>query len=207
MPQTIPALTVGNVTIHQRNGLFSLNDLHQASGGEERHQPALFVRLDTTQALIGEISKSTDLQNYRPIETTRGKHGGTYACRELVIAYASWINPEFQLKVIRVFLGTQTPPIQSLQTTLFDQAALHNIAGLNGILQQILMQEILLPIMTGTVSAGQRWVLTLAPDDLGNACIPLLHRLGADAIISRALEMPAGQQRTVRLAAFGSGNT
>jgi len=90
-------------------------------------------------------------------------------------------------------------PAHPLQATLFDQDTLQNIAGLNGILQQRLMQEILLPLMTGSVSAGQRWVLTLAPDDLGHACIPLLHRLGADAIISRALEMPAGQQRSLRL--------
>jgi len=103
--------------------------------------------------------------------------------------------------------GQPAQPAQPQQTTLFDQEALHNIAGLNGILQQILMQEILLPVMTGTVNAGQRWVLTLAPDDLGNACIPLLHRLGADAIISRALEIPAGQQRTMRLAAFGTSGS
>jgi len=102
----LPAtLSVGSVQIHQHSGLYSLNDLHKASGGEEKHQPAKFMRLETTQALIGEISNSPDLA----IKTTKGRYGGTYACRELVIAYASWISPAFHLKVIRVFLDTTAP--------------------------------------------------------------------------------------------------
>jgi len=112
---TLPAtLSVGSVPIHQHNRLYSLNDLHRASGGEEKHQPAKFVRLDTTQALIAEISNSPDVANYNPIETVRGKYGGTYACKELVIAYASWISAEFHLKVIRVFLDATASPAQPL---------------------------------------------------------------------------------------------
>jgi len=103
---TTQPLTVGNVAIRAHDGLFSLNDLHRASGGEAKHQPALFVRLDTTQALIQELC-STDSQ-IKPVETVRGrgKAQGTYACRELVIAYAAWISAAFHLKVIRVFLDT-----------------------------------------------------------------------------------------------------
>jgi len=106
---TTQSLTVGNVAIRAHNGLYALNDLHRASGGEEKHQPNRFLRLDTTQALIGEISKTPYLADYKPIETTRGRYASTYACRELVIAYASWISAAFHLKVLQVFLDTAAP--------------------------------------------------------------------------------------------------
>ncbi|TXH09178.1 MAG: KilA-N domain-containing protein, partial [Hyphomicrobiaceae bacterium] len=44
MTQSNIALQLGNITIRQHNGLFSLNDLHKAAGGEEKHQPAFFIR-------------------------------------------------------------------------------------------------------------------------------------------------------------------
>ena len=106
MTQSTIALTLGNITIRQQNGLFSLNDLHKAAGGEAKHQPALFMRMEQTQALITEIGNSTDSQSFK---TKEGRNGGTYACRELVIAYAAWISAAFHLKVIRVFLSTTTP--------------------------------------------------------------------------------------------------
>lgn len=100
------ALTIAGVTVRQLNGLFSLNDLHRAAGGEAKHQPALFMRMEQTQALIAEIGNSTDSQSFK---TKEGRNGGTYACRELVIAYAAWINAAFHLKVIRVFLAVTAP--------------------------------------------------------------------------------------------------
>jgi len=106
MTQSTIALQLGNITVRQLNGLFSLNDLHKAAGGEAKHQPALFMRMEQTQALIAEIGNSTDSQSFK---TKEGRNGGTYACRELVIAYAAWISAAFHLKVIRVFLATVQP--------------------------------------------------------------------------------------------------
>ena len=115
MTQSTIALTLGNITIRQQNGLFSLNDLHKAAGGEAKHQPALFMRMEQTQALITEIGNSTDSQSFK---TKEGRNGGTYACRELVIAYAAWISAAFHLKVIRVFLAAATPQAEPTQTRL-----------------------------------------------------------------------------------------
>ena len=110
MTQSTIALQLGNIAIRQHNGLFSLNDLHKAAGGEAKHQPALFMRMDQTKALIEEILSSTKSQSL-VFETVlgKGKAQGTYACRELVIAYAAWISAAFHLKVIRVFLSATTP--------------------------------------------------------------------------------------------------
>nr|DAP78088.1 MAG TPA: KilA-N domain [Caudoviricetes sp.] len=108
------ALTIGSSKIRQIDGFYSLNDLHVASGGAEKHQPAFFLRNEQTKALIEEVN-SANLQNLNAgnpaIKTERGKYGGTYACKELVIAYAAWISPAFHLKVIRVFLGATRPAL------------------------------------------------------------------------------------------------
>ena len=98
-------LIISQNAIRQIDNLYSLNDLHKASGNAEKHRPSLFIRLDTTQDIISEIQKevkSTDL-----IFKTTGGRGlrGTYACEELVIAYAMWISPKFHLVVLRAFLN------------------------------------------------------------------------------------------------------
>lgn len=101
------SLTLDTITVRSIDGLFCLNDLHKAAGGEAKHQPSLFLRLDSTQALVAEISNSTEKQSY--ISKSGRTGGGTYACRELVIAYAAWISAAFHLKVIRVFLENTRP--------------------------------------------------------------------------------------------------
>jgi hypothetical protein len=108
-------LAIGEHHIRQHGDLYSLNDLHRAAGGEVKHEPANFTRLETTQALIAEI-QSAEMQSANSSEmrsalktVNGGPHRGTYACRELVIAYAAWISAAFHLKVIRVFLASATP--------------------------------------------------------------------------------------------------
>ncbi|EFM94696.1 KilA domain-containing protein [Actinobacillus pleuropneumoniae serovar 11 str. 56153] len=82
-----------------------MNDLHSISGGQSKHRPSLFIRLDTTQELITEIQqeiKSTDLI----FKTTGGRClRGTWACEELALAYATWISPKFHLVVLRAFIA------------------------------------------------------------------------------------------------------
>ena len=106
-------LTILKTTIRTFENLYSLNDLHIASGAEAKHQPSLFIRLDTTQELISEIQKETDkgniLQSFRS-----GINRGTYACEELVIAYAMWISPKFHLIVLRAFLAMHRNQPQQL---------------------------------------------------------------------------------------------
>ena len=97
-------------SIRTFENLYALNDLHIASGGKSKHQPSNFVRLDTTKALIAEIEKD----NQHALKIIRGTNGGTYACEELVIAYAMWISPQFHLVVLRAFMAMHRKQPQQL---------------------------------------------------------------------------------------------
>lgn len=102
------ALTVLTSEIRQHDGLYSLNDLHSASGSLAKNKPANFMRLETTQELMKEI-KCSDLSNI-PAKSLSGRNGGTYVCKELVYAYAMWISPKFHLAVIRAFDALASAP-------------------------------------------------------------------------------------------------
>ncbi|MES2262145.1 MAG: KilA-N domain-containing protein [Pseudomonadota bacterium] len=100
---------VAGVDIAQdQDGRFCLNDMHKASGGEPRHQPAQFLRLDSTSALATELSvEQGDMGN--PISVVRGGPAqGTYVSKELVYSYAMWISAKFHLQVIRTFDAAAT---------------------------------------------------------------------------------------------------
>ena len=57
------SLTVLNHEIHQTDGLYCLNDLHKASGGLDKHQPAFFMRNQETKDLIAELENETKLSS------------------------------------------------------------------------------------------------------------------------------------------------
>lgn len=111
-------LQILNNSIRTLDNLYSLNDLHLASGNDSKHRPSLFIRLETTKDLINEISKevrSTDLI----FKTLRGRNiQGTWACEELVLSYAMWISPKFHLIVLRAFLAMHKGEVKQQQLTL-----------------------------------------------------------------------------------------
>lgn len=111
-------LVVSDITIGLTDGLYSLNDLHKASGGEDRHKPTNFLRLESTAELVGVLTAELDgdaqkrasEQNQafisdKVVRVVKGGVGqqGTFVCKELVYAYAMWISPAFNLRVIRAF--------------------------------------------------------------------------------------------------------
>ena len=95
-------LVISNVAVKQdKNGFFRLNDLHKASGGEERHEPNRFTRRSSFSELVEEL---TPEMAAAPVSIQRGgKTPGIYVCKELVYAYAMWISAKFHLHVIRTF--------------------------------------------------------------------------------------------------------
>lgn len=94
-------IKISNVAIRQNdNQFFNLNDLHKASGAEKKHQPAFWLRSEQTKELIAEIEAEGKIA----FTTSQGgKNRGTFVCKELVYAYATWISAKFFLLVIRTF--------------------------------------------------------------------------------------------------------
>lgn len=107
-------LAILNTSIRSYENLFSLNDLHQASGNLTKHKPAFFLRIDMTKDLIAEIEKETP----NALKVIRGAQGGTYACEELMLAYAMWISPKFHLVVLRAFLNLHKNSTALLPNTI-----------------------------------------------------------------------------------------
>ena len=104
-------IQISNVSIRQFNGLYSLNDLHRAAGGENRHKPSLWTSNQQTIELIKEVEKAGN-------PAILSKQGlGTFVCKELVIHYGMWISPSFSLQVIRTFLAVQEQGSLKSQTT------------------------------------------------------------------------------------------
>lgn len=96
------SLSILGTTIRQdAEGRFCLNDCHKASGGENKNRPSIWADNSQTKALIAEIQAEAGIPALTSIKG--GNASGTYACKELVYAYAMWISPAFHLQVIRAF--------------------------------------------------------------------------------------------------------
>jgi len=200
---TTQPLTVGNVSIRAHNGLYSLNDLHRASGGEPKNRPALFLVNVQTRALITEITKA----GIPALLSQRGGTNGssTYACRQLVIAYASWISSAFHLKVLNVFLDSVQPaaakdkPVARAYRASSDVARrIEDVVFLMTKIQQAVTRGVLKHAVHEAVTGnthwrGQRWLLRLADDDLGQPNLPQITPLASEAMVVHVVAPAQGQ--------------
>jgi hypothetical protein len=103
--QPAPLDIIGTQIRADAHGRYSLNDLHRASGGAKKHQPSDFLRTSSAKGLTDALNAEPG--NPGAVEKARGGSAGgsTFVRRELVIAYAMWIDATFMLKVIRAFDG------------------------------------------------------------------------------------------------------
>jgi hypothetical protein len=107
-------LHIADISIRQdADGRYCLNDLHKAAGGEDKHLPFRFMRLEQTKEIIEEINQTPDVVSAHKV-INGGRKGGTYGCKELVYSYAMWISAKFHLHVIRAYDAMVMKPVQEV---------------------------------------------------------------------------------------------
>ena len=95
----IPQISIAGTSIRtDDDGRYSVNDLHAASGGEKKNSPSYWLANQQTKDLIAELKTTGN-----PVVTREGRKGGTFVVKELVYAYAMWVDARFHLRVIRTF--------------------------------------------------------------------------------------------------------
>lgn len=95
-------LVINGVEVRQNDdGLFSLTDLWKSSGNKSK-RPADFKRTDSFK----DLTKTLTVGNptFKIMSNKSGRYGGgTWFCKELVYAYAMYVDPSFMIKVITAF--------------------------------------------------------------------------------------------------------
>jgi len=95
-------LIISDYSIRQDSeGRFCLNDLHKAAGDENKYKPANWLRNQQVIDLIGLLNSEQSTTENRVIFIKQGV--GTFVIKELIYAYAMWINAAFHVKVIRAY--------------------------------------------------------------------------------------------------------
>lgn len=145
-------LVIANTAIRQdADGRYCLNDLHRAAGGEKRHQPSDWLRLDQTKELVAEV----EIPGNPGIQSKQGL--GTFVAKELVYAYAMWISPAFHLQVIRAYDAMATGQLAGYQQTIVAAA----IKQLKSVIHEevLVASEVMVPALVHGYLASQQVTL------------------------------------------------
>ena len=104
-----------------RSDLFSATQLWKMMGEEDRHAPRRYLRLESTHRFIASEYPETHLSIENqglPVKTARsgcfvpdtiskvfrGRNGGTYMEKKLLLDYAQWLSPEIKSMVLDTFI-------------------------------------------------------------------------------------------------------
>ena len=197
-------LSIGTTSIRQIDGLYNLNDLHKVSGNAEKHKPSRFVRNAQTQELLEEMqrpdlvfgepapSQASDVRLEMAnkddfLKVNRGGvKAGTFACKELVYAYAMWISPKFHLHVIRAFDAMHSQPVQPALPSHPELAA-RQVVGFDASVLQPIESDNQLWLTSADIAAGLGYVNAAAIRKLHSR-----HKKHFDHTATRVLKLKRG---------------
>lgn len=83
--------------------MLSLTDLWKAAGSPSGKEPAQWLRQDATSQLIETVSSILNMCQAHIIKSRRGKSGGSYAHKNIALAYAKYLDPALHVLVNEVF--------------------------------------------------------------------------------------------------------
>ena len=178
--------TVAGIAVRQdAHGRFCLNDLHKASGNENRHRPSLWAENQQAKDLVTEIESEAGIPAL--VTNHGGANQGTYVCKELVYAYAMWVSPSFHLKVIRAY----DELVQGKRTTAPAPSSNKVAQGLES-----------LEVLARFLNVAPSGKITMARAYLTQASPDLLPALPAYAIDAPSASMTGGSEPTASATAL-----
>lgn len=92
---------LGNVKFEGE--MISLTDLWKVAGSPKSKNPNDWMRQDSTIQLIDAIIGILNTVSDRIIKTKKGKGGGSYAHRNIALAYAKYLDPKLHVMVNEIF--------------------------------------------------------------------------------------------------------
>ncbi|HEX8610179.1 MAG TPA: KilA-N domain-containing protein [Telluria sp.] len=108
-------IDVAGVAIAQdQAGRYCLNDLHKAAmlakKATESHRPGNFLK---TADVVKFAQVLSDATNVAPVETIKGgTRQGSYGVELIVMRYAAWIDPAFEVQVYQTFQAAANGTLQ-----------------------------------------------------------------------------------------------
>ena len=96
------SLSIMGTEIRQdSDGLYSLNDVHRASGGGEEKRPSKWLANEQPNSIARKIEAKARI---RALAIKRGGNApGVFACKELVLISATWLDDDFYIDVVCAF--------------------------------------------------------------------------------------------------------
>lgn len=106
-----PTVIINGISVRvDSEGRYNLNDLHIAaiSNGEATasQKPSKFIRSAQIKRFISALAKGQKcpLEQNQPIKIIKGgDNPGIWGVELLVIRYAAWLNPDFEIQVYNTF--------------------------------------------------------------------------------------------------------
>lgn len=103
----------GRTVRRDAEGRFHLTDMWKAAGAEQRNKPKQWLSTQDSQELAKEITQRRNSAfeadtGFEPVVTVRGgSSAGTWACVEMAVAYAAYLDKAFYLWMIHTFLAAR----------------------------------------------------------------------------------------------------